>query len=166
MAFLRRVRSAQAAERTKKQDNATAVPIDTSALNEYVGYVLRRAQIAFFRDFIQSIDNLRPAEFAALVIINANPGLSQSALAAALGIDRSAGVNMLDNLEGMGLAQRVPTPTDRRSYSIVLSELGKNTLATLNDKVRQQENTLLAQFSGGERDTLIRLLLKICETAR
>ena len=167
MVARRRKRLGQAVGRIRKPETARPTQIDSSELDEYVGYALRKAQVAFFGSFIHAMRDLevRPAEFAALVVINANHGLTQSALAATLGIDRSAGVIMLDRLEGMGLAQRVPSPTDRRSYSLVLSKAGKDLLAVLIDRAKRQEDLILAEFSDLERKTLLTQLRKLSEKA-
>ena len=60
-------------------------------LDEYVGYALRRAQIAVFEEFIREFEplDLRPAQFSVLLVIHRDPGLNQSEVAARLGIQRA-----------------------------------------------------------------------------
>ena len=57
-------------------------------LSGYVGYALRRAQSAISRTSTRPSRglNLRPGQFAVLVLIDQNPGTSQSSVSAALGI--------------------------------------------------------------------------------
>ena len=69
-------------------------------LPELVGYQLRMAQIALFRDFAQGPggEDVTPGLFGVLVIIEANPDLKQSELARATQLDRSTVVTVIDNL--------------------------------------------------------------------
>jgi len=52
------------------------------ALPERIGYALRRAQLAVFQDFVQTMAELdvRPAQYSVLLLIGINPGVSQTAL--------------------------------------------------------------------------------------
>ena len=82
--------------------------IDLGPLPELIGYVLRRAQLVVFQDFFSAFApfDIRPAQFSVLTVIERNPGLTQSQVAAALGIKRTNFVGMLDALEKRGLAER------------------------------------------------------------
>src|SRR3954447_17843708 len=110
-------------------------------LPELVGYHLRRAQVAVFQDFAREMAsfNVTPGQFGVLQVIAANPGLSQSELAKAIGIDRSTVVAVIDRLEQQDLVVRAPSPTDRRSHALRLSEGGARTLAQLEARVRSHE---------------------------
>src|SRR5690606_7319292 len=96
-------------------------------LAELVGYSLRRAQLAVFQDFIVKMKDfaLRPAQFSVLAIIQANPGLKQSQVSEALGINRANFVALLDELEHRNLARRAPSPDDRRSNALYLTPQGE-----------------------------------------
>ena len=101
-----------------------------SAIERHVGYLLRRAQLQVFEDVIRALAplGLRPATYSALVIIDANPGRSQREVASALGIQRPNFVAMMDEFETRGLAERLPSPTDRRSHALRLTERGQSLL--------------------------------------
>ena len=89
---------------------------DFGVLPDLVGYQLRMAQIALFRDFAEGPggEDVTPGLFGVLVIIEANPDLKQSELARATHLDRSTVVTVIDNLERRGLVQRRAAPNDRR----------------------------------------------------
>ena len=91
--------------------------ISLGVLPELVGFQLRMAQIAMFKDFSESIGDLEmtPGLFGVLVIIEANPDLKQSDLARATHNDRSTVVSVIDNLERRSLVERRAAPNDRRS---------------------------------------------------
>jgi len=78
--------------------------VDYGLLPGLVGYQLRMAQIALFRDFAQGPggEDVTPGLFGVLVIIEANPDLKQSELARATHLDRSTVVTVIDNLERRG----------------------------------------------------------------
>lgn len=80
-------------------------------LSGYVGYTLRRAQMAVFADFNQTMRglDLRPGQFAVLVLIDQNPGASQSSISAALGIQKAKFVAVIADLDARALGAR-PRP--------------------------------------------------------
>ena len=57
--------------------------IDLDILPELLGYQLRRAQVRVFNSFLKRLEALdvSPGEFGLLVLVGANPGLNQNALA-------------------------------------------------------------------------------------
>lgn len=137
--------------------------LDHGPLPGLVGYVLRRAQLAVFDDFIRSCDQhgLRPAQFSALVLIDANPGRSQREIAAALGIQRPNFVAMMDGFEKRGLARRRRSESDRRSHALELTEAGRALLAEAKATVFDHESRITARLTGPEKAELLRLLAKV-----
>ena len=115
-------------------------------LDEHLGYVLRRAQLAGFEAFQRATDRLdiTPARYTALVIVGANPGLSQSALGAALGTARSGAMTLTDWMEKRGWVERRNRPEDGRSWGLYLTKRGEAQLLELNARVRAND----AKFAG------------------
>lgn len=132
-------------------------------LPDLIGYQLRMAQIALFKDFSQGpgAEDVTPGLFGVLVIIEANPDLKQSELARATHLDRSTVVTVIDNLEKRGLVERRVALHDRRSNAIRLTEAGTTLLKRLKRQVVQHEKRLMANFSAEERESFIRLLQKV-----
>lgn len=132
-------------------------------LPDLIGYQLRLAQIAIFRDFAQSIGafDITPGLFGAMVIIDTNPGLKQSELAKATQLDRSTVVSVIDNLERRGLVERRSVPTDRRSNALQLTLAGKTLLKKLRPLVAAHEQRLTGNLNAKEQATLVNLLQKI-----
>jgi len=166
-------REIEVASRPRKRVAGRGVPVadaeappegvDIEFLGEVIGYPLRRAQVAVFTDYARTVGELdiRPAQFSALVVIGANQGLTQSAIAATLGIDRSATVGLLDSLEERGLLVRVPSQVDRRSNAIVLTAAGHDMLEAVKQKVREHDRRMTSGMTADERATLLRLLHKL-----
>lgn len=115
-------------------------------LDQHLGYVLRRAQLAGFEAFHQATAgvDITPARYTALVIVGANPGLSQSALGAALGTARSGAMLVADWMEKRGWVERRNRPEDGRSWGLYLTKRGEAQLRELNHRVRAND----ALFSG------------------
>lgn len=137
--------------------------LDLGFLPGLVGYQLRMAQIALFRDFAQGPGehSVTPGLFGVLVIIEANPDLKQSELARATHLDRSTVVTVIDNLERRGLVERRAAPNDRRSNAIRLTPDGSALLRKLKRQVLQHEKRLLQNFDAAEREMFLALLQKV-----
>jgi DNA-binding MarR family transcriptional regulator len=106
--------------------NGAVGAIAYGPLGERSGYWLRRAQIAVFQDFFRTFRpfDIRPAQYSVLTIIEQNPGLTQTQVAEALGIQKANFVAMIKELEARGLARRKPGKRDKRSYGLFLTEAG------------------------------------------
>ncbi len=144
--------------------NSTGEPgLDHGMLPGLVGYQLRLAQIAIFRDFSEQLGefDVTPGLFGVLVIIEANPGLKQSELARATHLDRSTVVSVIDNLERRGLVERRAAENDRRSNALHITPDGVALLKKLKRRVLEHEKRLVEQFSPEERDNLVELLKRI-----
>jgi len=142
---------------------ATEPPIDLGILPELIGYHLRRAQLNVFQDFTRAIGagELTPGQYGALVVIDRNPGLSQTRLGQTLGIDRSTLVAVIDRLEARGLVERANAPNDRRSYALHASDAGKALLVELTRRVRAHEDYIAGDLGASERAALIASLRRI-----
>ncbi|MCX7162057.1 MAG: MarR family transcriptional regulator [Betaproteobacteria bacterium] len=147
----------------KKPENARHARLDYGILPGLVGYQLRMAQIALFRDFAMGPgeEDVTPGLFGVLVIIEANPDLKQSDLARAARLDRSTVVTVIDNLERRGLVERRAALHDRRSNAIRLTAAGGDLLRKLKRQVSQHEKRLLQNFSDAERKLFFTLLQKV-----
>ena len=144
--------------------------LDRGVLPSLLGYVLRRTQSAVFADFAATFaragEALTPGEFGLLVLVERNAGLSQMALAHALGIDRSTLVPILDRLQERGLLMRHRSPTDGRTHALALTPNGEKALARFARLVRAHEKRIASQLSAAEIRVLIDLLEKVHAGAR
>lgn len=132
-------------------------------LDEHLGYVLRRAQLAGFEAFHQATAgvDITPARYTALVIVGANPGLSQSALGAALGTARSGAMTLTDWMEKRGWVERRNRPEDGRSWGLYLTRRGEAQLQALNRRVRENDAKFADRLSMQEHAMLKFLLEKL-----
>ncbi|MDF0729505.1 MarR family transcriptional regulator [Pseudomonas entomophila] len=133
------------------------------ALDNLVGYVMRRAQMKITQDLTQrlQVHDIRPAQFTALNIIERSPGLMQAELAKALAVEPPQAVLMVNKLEARGLAMRVRSNPDKRSYGLFLSKAGEQLLSQLRELAAQSDLDSTAVLSAEEREHLLALLHKL-----
>lgn len=114
-------------------------------LSDRLGYALRRAQVAVFRDFFKTFEavDIKPAQYSILTIIELNPGLKQTQICDALGIKRANFVGMIDELEARGLVRRDVAQGDRRSYALVLTPEGEALMPKLHELSSTHEQRLI-----------------------
>jgi len=136
--------------------------LELGPLPDLLGYQLRLAQLAVFRDFERSAGGLgvSPGRFGLLALVEANPGVSQSRLAHAVGLDRSTMVAVLDQLEDRGLVERRAGP-DRRTNGLWLTRDGRRVVAQLKRRIGEHEARIAARLSAKERETLLALLRRL-----
>jgi DNA-binding MarR family transcriptional regulator len=155
-------REGQVARRrvTPRQQTNNRKSLDIGVLNEHLGYFIRRLQVWVFQDFIRTLApvDIRPAQYSVLVVIAANPGLSQSDLADRLGIERARLVRVLDNLERRGLTQRLASPTDRRSHALRLTREGQKILKRAAMLAALHEAKLIEKLGPEQRKSMLTLL--------
>ena len=95
-------------------------------LANMIGFHLRLAQSASFLAFTRQLDgvDVSPGWFAVLALIGENPGITQTALSRADSRDKSTLTPILDDLDRQGLITRERLPSNRRSYSLNLTQAG------------------------------------------
>lgn len=140
--------------------------IELGMLTTLLGYHLRRAQVAVFQHFAETMGaaDITPGQFGVLTVIAGNSGLSQTQLGNALGIDRSTVVAVIDRLEDRGLVLRMPAPNDRRSHALQLSEEGASLLKRLEEMVRAHERHISRELSAEDQRQLLRLLDRVARS--
>jgi DNA-binding MarR family transcriptional regulator len=105
---------------------------------------------------------LHTGAFSALALISANPGCSQNQLAQGLGMDKSAVVAIIDELERRGLAARVRHPQDRRFHSLKLTAKGETLLQKMFEPASQPGQPIRDALSPRELQQLLSLLDRAC----
>lgn len=137
---------------------------DELSLESLVGFLLRRASLAFSVKFTESMreePQITRAVFGTLALIHHDPGISQSDVARRLRIQRANMVPIISNLTKSGLVRREATQTDRRVFSLTLTAAGEAAFKTAWQQVSDGENALLASFSNVEKTLLVALLRKL-----
>ena len=93
-----------------------------------------------------------------LSLIAANPGSTQTALAEAAGLNKSALVGIVDELEKRGLAARDRSPSDRRRNHLTVTAKGKAELKTMFARVAPGEAQIREVLGPRDHALLLELL--------
>jgi DNA-binding MarR family transcriptional regulator len=157
----------QRAKTPSRSKTRTPAEIELGPLSSFVGYALRRAQVAVFEDFYETLSELglRPAQFSVLMVIHQNAGSKQSEVARGLGIQTPNFVAIIDALEERGLVERAQDSRDRRSYSLHLTTKGKSLLNDARARQAEHERRMVAKLGERGRDQLLALLAKLATAA-
>jgi DNA-binding MarR family transcriptional regulator len=157
--------------RTSSPDDGVLPPpeptVDLGPLAGSIGHALRQAQAAVLQDFHRRFgpEDIRPVQFAVLLVLRHNPGLRATQVAFALGLKRTNFVPLLDELEARGLAERRPVPGDRRASALFLTAEGVSTLARLERLHAEWDHALAARLGAGGREALLGLLARMADPA-
>jgi len=138
-------------------------PLQLGRLEKLLGYALRRAQVRVFQDFAAEMKEfgLTPGQLGALLLIEANKGLSQSELGNALGIDRSSVVPLIDRLQKRGWVRRAARASDRRAHALELAPGGVALIARFLPHLEAHEARIAAGLPSADRERLFALLSDI-----
>jgi DNA-binding MarR family transcriptional regulator len=134
-------------------------PIDLGWLGGTVGFYLRTAQEAAFQAFARTATGVdaRPWRFAVLALIDANPGLTQGELAAAIRRNTSSLTPILDDLCRQGYVSRRRLESDRRAYALKLTAKGDAARIRLMASAIAHEREV-DRIVGANRAQFIRIL--------
>lgn len=137
--------------------------IDTSWLDQGVGFHLRSAQVGYQRRFEQAAGGakLSQIQYSVLCLVGANPGASQIDLAAVVGLDRAGIMAVIDRLELRDLVVRTRSKIDRRRRELHLTEAGQAVLDASRKEVGRIEAELSSFYTPAELATLFALLSRI-----
>ena len=139
---------------------ARGATLKPGVLPTLLGYRLRLAQQAVFHDFASSVAEISPGRAGMLLLVDANPGVTQGRLAQAVGLDRSTMVGVIDALESRRLLER-RRGDDRRTNGLWLTASGRTFVARLKRRIEAHERRVAAHLSAAERAQLLALLEKL-----
>lgn len=108
---------------------------------------------------------LTPALFAVLNVLGAREGTIQQQLSSDMGIDPSAMVKLINELEDGGLADRRRRPNDRRAWEVTITPKGLRTLQRARRLVSQVEDEVLGGLTAADRRQLLTLLRQALTSA-
>ncbi|WP_121118857.1 MarR family winged helix-turn-helix transcriptional regulator [Croceibacterium ferulae] len=103
-------------------------------------------------------DDLPTGTLTVLALVSANPGTSQTLLARRAGINKSALVGIVDQLERRGLVARDRSAVDRRRNSLSITPAGESALKQLHAAAWPAEAPIREALNPGEQALLVSLL--------
>jgi DNA-binding MarR family transcriptional regulator len=142
-------------------------PSAAAPVTEFAGQLffrLWRASHTRAADALATV-GLTPALFGLLNVIGSREGAIQQELGAAMGIDPSTMVSLIDQLESAGLAKRRPSARDRRAREIAITPKGRRLLERSRGLVSQVEDQVLGGLTAAQRRELLTLLRRALDAA-
>jgi DNA-binding MarR family transcriptional regulator len=127
----------------------TSLLFDVFALNQAVGRMLADAM---------ADGPLTPAEYACYSAVFELEAASPTELAARLGMRLTTFMDQLRLMETRGHATRVPHPSDRRSYKVVLTNAGLEAHRAANRRFEAAYRAFRSHLPGVEEETKAALL--------
>jgi MarR family transcriptional regulator, transcriptional regulator for hemolysin len=145
---------------------ATTPSTDTEVA-EFAGQLFFRLWRASHTRIAQALESigLTPPRFALLNVLGARKGAIQQEIGAAMGIDPSTMVSLIDELETSGLAKRRPHPTDRRAREVVITPKGRRALERARRLATEVDDEVLRGLTAAERRQLLTLLRRALDSA-
>ncbi len=140
----------------------TSVPMGLELEDSAIHLLHRVGQCA--ADIYQSEMNgadLTPRQFAILIAVSQNEGLSQTRLVEKTGIDRSTLADIVRRMLRKGLLQRRRTKDDARAYSVKLTDEGQAVLNSAVPRVSRVDNRLLSVLPEERREKFLKDLEQI-----
>ena len=131
-------------------------------LDSLIGYQLQVAYLLMTADARRVLEpqGLTPAKLTALMLIRANPGCDQSALARALSINRSSAMKLINGLTARGLIER-RAGRNLRTNALHLMPEGEQCMLAMLTELRGSDQHMTERLNSSEKATLTTLLRKL-----
>jgi DNA-binding MarR family transcriptional regulator len=98
------------------------------------------------------LDDLTPRQYAVLLTVSQNEGLSQTQLVDKTGIDRSTLADIVRRMLKKGLLSRRRTREDARAYAVRLTDEGWKSLHNADPVARRVDERILSALPAGQRE--------------
>lgn len=131
------------------------------------GHLIRRLQqisVSIFAEGMkkQGIDLTSP-QFAALAILDENPGIDQATLAGRIALDRPTIGGVVERLASKGLVVRKTNESDRRAKQLNLTPEGKDMVKRMRPIVTAAQDGILDGLTDEEKAQFTALAGKIAQ---
>jgi DNA-binding MarR family transcriptional regulator len=149
----------------KADESEACDGVEDGALTRLLGFHLRMAHLAMYRDFAASVGDLdlTQKQAAILALVGANPGIAQVAIAQRLGADRATIMATVDRLDARSLLRRARSKADRRRQELSLTPAGKTLLAEAQARIATHEGRFAGLFTKAELRVLFMALRRLQE---
>jgi DNA-binding MarR family transcriptional regulator len=133
------------------------------ALERDVGFLMTRRPASALRVTNRALEplGLRARQYAVLQIASARQGSSQRQIGIDLGLDPSAVVSLVDDLERQALVVRTSDPTDRRARLVTATTEGRNILNDAAPRVVSAQAELMSDLTADEAGLLRELVSRV-----
>ena len=131
------------------------------ALAESPLYMLRRALRIYTAEWHRLHGALTPPQYAVLLTLRENPGLTQSQMGDLTGIDLATLTPLLRGLEERGQLTRLTAPDNRRRKVLQLTQEGAELVDFISKSSASLDEAVLGDLPQEHRDALMSALTHI-----
>ena len=136
-------------------------PADDS-LSDNLCWLLARASHSLTNQLTAALADLGLSPRAHCVLSTAMAGeYTQTALAQAVGLDKTTMVVTIDELEAAGFAERRPAAGDRRARIVAVTKAGERQVAKSREIVTGIQAEVLASLPAREREQFVSALARL-----
>ncbi|MFJ9248258.1 MarR family winged helix-turn-helix transcriptional regulator [Streptomyces sp. NPDC101776] len=152
------VRSSGSGSAAVEQNGAS--PRKDFLIAERPGYLLHKAGLVLVEDVEKALGavGMRIRYFFVLAALAGGPELSQQDLSRLLNLDPTTVVTVIDEMESNAHVERRRNPADRRRYNLILTETGREALATADRVATEVESAFFGALSKEEQAVLRKML--------
>jgi len=137
-------------------------PQEPAELVGNLGWLLAQASHALSTEMTAAFEAQGGTPRGHCVLATARTGeFTQKELADRVGLDKTTMVVTMDALEADGLAERVPSPGDRRARVITVTPAGRKAVNAGRKVVERVQNEVLESLDSHEREALMDTLGKL-----
>ena len=101
------------------------------------------------------VGDLTPRQYAVLVAVSQNEGVSQTHLVDKTGVDRSTLADIVRRMLKKGLLQRRRTKEDARAYAVKLTDEGWKALKAADPLAKKVDDKILGVLPGQQRERFL-----------
>lgn len=109
--------------------------------------------------------NLTLVQLRTLVVLDSHGPVKLASLAAALGVNPSTAMRMVDKLEAIDLVDRQTNPGNRREVVLRLSEDGHRLVGQVLSRRHEEIATIVARLPDDQRANLVEALRALADAA-
>ena len=141
-------------------ESSTAASLD-DPLEGLLGYQLRRASHAMLDDLATVLNefSIRPTTVSVILLVAANPGITQSRIGQILAIERANMAPLTAKLTKQGLLAR--SRVDGRSHGLHLTAEGGAMVAKIRKRIAKHEEKFWKNTTGADRTAILAFLRSV-----
>ena len=126
-----------------------------------IAHLLRRAGQGAEDAFARNVPSMTPRQYAVLVCLNGQDGLSLIDIVERTGIDHSTVADLVLRMAKKDLLQRRRSRDDVRAYEVQLTDAGRQAFRSVAPKARRVDSSILSALQAEQREPFIAALLAI-----
>lgn len=147
------------ANAASRVDHKAPLPPQAAELADSLGYLLRRLQLAYKKNFQRlAPDSIHPGMVATMFLIARHPDITPSQLSAGLGMEPTQITALLGRLQAQNLLRR-PASSDGRSRPVRLSPEGEELFKQVETSALEAEESFVAGILDEDESRILRELL-------